>query len=503
MRSVLGRVGALLVAMCFAFLSGSFEPAYGAPISGQGTWETTLKPRDINHDGVVDAYFDTVQNITWLADWGAMFPGRYVAEPWVANLNVYGVTGWRFPSALNSDGSGPCAGNNCADSEMGHLWYVTLGNIAYDFDYPDGTGLTNTGPFLNMRTDYPIYWNLEGDRDYVAWAFIIDLGRQLFLLHQQNGSVVPVKDGDIPEPRSLALFLLGVAWLVATRRQRFLRMGKGTQSHHFVAIALATTVFPASAAIINGSFESGNFAGWTRVQAGHDGYAAVVDSQAGGPMISGTYSALLVALNGQAAIPCPQDPWHAICPNYPPIPFPDTPAFGPTLANPFPNALELADANIVWLRFAAQIGQDIFGQAGDHITLDWRWLSNDVPFPATATDGVVFLITNGTSVIGVNSKELGGPECGGSESITGFRHSAAGCPFDVELPSTGIWTLYAAVGHGAEDVFGSSGVLLDNVSIQRVPEPSTATLLVALVIALPALCRRDRSLKARAGAVRG
>ncbi len=39
-----------------------------APVSGQGTWETTLKPRDLTGDGVADAYYDTVLDITWLAD---------------------------------------------------------------------------------------------------------------------------------------------------------------------------------------------------------------------------------------------------------------------------------------------------------------------------------------------------------------------------------------------------------------------------------------------------
>ena len=41
------------------------------PISGQGTWETTLQARDFNGDSVIDAYYDTALNITWLADWNA------------------------------------------------------------------------------------------------------------------------------------------------------------------------------------------------------------------------------------------------------------------------------------------------------------------------------------------------------------------------------------------------------------------------------------------------
>jgi hypothetical protein len=40
--------------------------AQSAPISGQGTWETTLQNRDLNGDGIADAFYDTQLNVTWL-----------------------------------------------------------------------------------------------------------------------------------------------------------------------------------------------------------------------------------------------------------------------------------------------------------------------------------------------------------------------------------------------------------------------------------------------------
>ena len=45
--------------------------AQAVPVSGQGTWETTLQARDINGDMIVDAYYDSTLNLTWLANWNA------------------------------------------------------------------------------------------------------------------------------------------------------------------------------------------------------------------------------------------------------------------------------------------------------------------------------------------------------------------------------------------------------------------------------------------------
>lgn len=41
-----------------------------------------------------------------------------------------GITGWRLPTAIHADGTGPCAGYNCTGCEMGHLFYTELGGTA-------------------------------------------------------------------------------------------------------------------------------------------------------------------------------------------------------------------------------------------------------------------------------------------------------------------------------------------------------------------------------------
>ena len=122
-----------------------------------------------------------------------------------------------------------------------------------------------------------------------------------------------------------------------------------------VAVAsLLLAAFSSSAApIVNGRFETGTFSGWSDGGRSSYGiYTAVVDSSAGGPMIQGRYSALLVtrdfftdaeSLPGYCAS---YDPWAVSCPGSPPIPFPIAPPPGPTLANPYPGDLELYEAGL-------------------------------------------------------------------------------------------------------------------------------------------------------------
>ena len=102
-------------AIAAAWLAGC-AAAMAAPVSGQGTWESTLQARDVNGDGVTDAYFDTALNITWLANWNANGPMTWAdANAWAAGLDVHGVTGWRLPST--------------AASGMGRFWCVSDASV--------------------------------------------------------------------------------------------------------------------------------------------------------------------------------------------------------------------------------------------------------------------------------------------------------------------------------------------------------------------------------------
>ena len=218
------------------------------PVPGQGTWQTTLLPRDINRDGVIDAYFDTALNITWLANAnagaGSAFDGGGSnvdgtmewsrALAWAASLDVYGVTGWTLPSTENRpegcSGSLPlptCGyGVDPASSQMAHMYFVTLGNlptISPTTGQPvPGGGLVNSGPFANLRASN--YWSSTPaaiDSSY-AWLFTMSDGYQT-IYRGSDWYAWAVRDGDvrldIPEPGSMALTLLALTAVVAVGRR--------------------------------------------------------------------------------------------------------------------------------------------------------------------------------------------------------------------------------------------------------------------------------------------
>jgi len=250
--------------LCLSFWVASSQ---SAPISGQGTWETTLLPRSLDGDNTTaEAYYDTVLDITWLGDanyadankmeWGA-------ANAWAAGLNPYssGIMGWRLPMMVETGASSGCLGGifehyngeDCgynvkttsgsppypADtvySEMASMYYDTLGNLAVmdtSGDSPQpGWGLTNTGPFDNLQNN--AYWTGSEKspccfpyNDYSAWYFKFTGGSQYFLPKEDYTGlyVWAVHDGDvgtsvIPIPAAVWLFSSGLLGLIGVARKR-------------------------------------------------------------------------------------------------------------------------------------------------------------------------------------------------------------------------------------------------------------------------------------------
>jgi hypothetical protein len=172
-------------------------PSWAAGVSGQGTWETTLLPRyfvgdDIDHPS---AYYDTVLGITWLRNANAAGTTMdwTTANAWATALDLDGTPGadgWRLPLVVDTGTSG-CnwanTGTDCgynvdtATGEMAHMFYVTLGNLAYyntsGAGPQPGWGLTNTGPFSSLMASN--YWS---GTQYApvsgAWLFDFRYGSQ-------------------------------------------------------------------------------------------------------------------------------------------------------------------------------------------------------------------------------------------------------------------------------------------------------------------------------------
>lgn len=173
-----------------------------------------------NRHGLMDRGFgliyDPDRNLTWLKDANyAKTAGRSPdgqmnwnhAMAWVGSLSYRGVKGWRLPSALNQDGSGPCIGLNCSDSE--------IGNLFLDSSRPANPAVRATNFQNNAK-----YWNATEASATEAYGFDLFSLRQGTLpkdpfsdpiLQSEftlTGPILtwPVHDGDVSSTILMRLF---------------------------------------------------------------------------------------------------------------------------------------------------------------------------------------------------------------------------------------------------------------------------------------------------------
>lgn len=230
-----------LGALCAGLmLSSVLTTAHAVPVSGQGTWETTLQSRSFDGGATIGGYYDTALNITWLADTFAANTGMdwYGATRWVGTLNFNGITGWTLPIMTDptvictstSYSGQPCGYNNPATSQLAHMFYTTLGDKAY-YDTAGnpqgGYGPTNTGPFANVLSR--AYWSATTYKlsSAYAWTFGMGIGFQSYdgksdILYAWAVHAGDVGASAVPLPAAVWLFgsgLLGLLGVSGKRRR--------------------------------------------------------------------------------------------------------------------------------------------------------------------------------------------------------------------------------------------------------------------------------------------
>ena len=176
------------------------------------------------------AYYDDDSNLTWLADasYSNISGGEEImdwasANEWVTHLSVGGVGGWRLPSALNSDGTGPCSGYDCTDSELGNMFYNVLGGVAYS--HISTTHNSNYDLFSNLGPGPLHFWSETERADHATsvWTFRFDTGEQRSFNKSESFYAWAVQTGDIaavPIPATLWLFLSGLLGLISFARNK-------------------------------------------------------------------------------------------------------------------------------------------------------------------------------------------------------------------------------------------------------------------------------------------
>lgn len=213
------------------------------------------------HDRGGGMIYDDALDITWLQDWNQAAGSSYdtyspgsglmdwaTAKAWADNLVYGGYSDWRLPTVGPVNGISfqyDFSNNGSTDwgyaktgigwgtaSEMGHLYYVTLGNkgICTPDDASPGScveqpgwGLSNTGPFTNVQS-YGYWYGMEVAPDPIAgWSFGTRNGYQGFDVQSDALYAVAVRAGDVaavPEPQTYAMLLLGLGVLTAAGRRR-------------------------------------------------------------------------------------------------------------------------------------------------------------------------------------------------------------------------------------------------------------------------------------------
>jgi len=123
---------------------------------------------------------------------------------------------WRLPLTQNQT-----SGYNQTGSEMGHLYYESLGNIGYN---DPGWGLNNVGDFNNLQS-YHYYWSATeySPNPENAWLFSFHFGLQSYYYKGHVVYALAVRPGQVsavPIPSAIWLLGSGLAGLGIFRNRK-------------------------------------------------------------------------------------------------------------------------------------------------------------------------------------------------------------------------------------------------------------------------------------------
>jgi len=158
--------------------------------------------------------YEAAQGLVWL-DYGSP-EANWDTQMLNIDPFLFAVTwqedGWRLPSA----GDPPQTGDNNTSAEMGHLYYVSLGNTV-------NNGLENVGPFESLIEDQYRTGTEDGTSAYqfnfgsgVAWKSAKRFEQYALAVREADVTV-------IPEPTTMGLLALGGLALVRRRSAQVIR----------------------------------------------------------------------------------------------------------------------------------------------------------------------------------------------------------------------------------------------------------------------------------------
>ena len=224
-----------------------------------GSAHAALQGRDLNGSaGSFEAYYDTVLDITWLADANYAKTSGHdadglmnwtAANAWADQLSFTNpltnqtYADWRLPTVDPVNGSTfnySVSFNGSTDigyyitstnSEMAYMYYVNLGNPSHVtpagafsgcYVNSSNTCLDNVVPFINLQPN--VYWSAT---EYApdpanAWLFTMHLGSQDRYDKTYGFYAWAVSPGDVaavPEAQTYALILAGLG-LIGWRARR-------------------------------------------------------------------------------------------------------------------------------------------------------------------------------------------------------------------------------------------------------------------------------------------